>query len=210
MQMNTAVDATNSSSKNAEISAEDQMRVDLYALLGLLLAKPASAQTLEALGGLVGEDSEIGHAVNTLAGLARKMAPKTIESEFNALFIGLGRGELLPYASFYMTGFLNEKPLAQLRRDMKGIGVTRAENVYEPEDNIASLCEMMAGLISGAFGQVASLKQQNDFFRVHLGSWAAHFFSDLEAAQSSVFYAPVGTIGRLFVQIESEAFRIEA
>ena len=138
------------------------------------------------------------------------MKPAAVEAEFNTLFIGLTRGELLPYASYYMTGFLHEKPLAVLRGEMRRLGIERAPNIYEPEDNAASLCEMMAGLIRGAFGSQVTRQSQKDFFQAHLAPWAEHFFTDLEGAKASVFYAPVGTIGRAFVQIEREAYRMEA
>jgi TorA maturation chaperone TorD len=124
------------------------------------------------------------------------------------LFIGLARGELLPYASYYMTGFLNEKPLALLRADMAAQGISRAPNVYEPEDNIASLLEMMAGMIEGRFGAPASLEVQQTFFNRHIAPWAGHFFTDLEGAKGSVFYAPLGVVGKIFMTIEREAFRL--
>ena len=87
-------------------------------------------------------------------------------------------------------------------------GLARAENVFEPEDNIASLMEMMGALIVGRFSSPASLEAQKTFFNKHIASWAGHFFSDLENAKGSVFYAPVGTIGRTFMEIEAEAFRL--
>jgi len=124
------------------------------------------------------------------------------------LFIGLGRGELLPYASYYLTGFLNEKPLAILRADMAARTMTRAPNVFEPEDNIASLMEMMAGMIVGRFSQAASLEAQKTFFNKHISPWAEHFFSDLEAAKNSILYASLGAVGREFMNIEREAFRM--
>ncbi|MGB0756514.1 MAG: TorD/DmsD family molecular chaperone, partial [Candidatus Puniceispirillaceae bacterium] len=119
---------------------------------------------------------------------------------------GVGRGELLPYCSYYLTGFLNEKPLANLRKDMAQIGMARADDVKDPEDHIASLCDMMAGLITGAFGRPFSVSEQANFFNKHLAPWAGLFFSDLEAAKTAVFYAPVGTMGRIFMDIESQAF----
>ena len=146
--------------------------------------------------------------MQALSRVANVTTPAAAKSEFNALFIGLGRGELLPYASYYLTGFLNEKPLAQLRGDMARHGITRAPNVYEPEDNIASLMEMMAGMILGRFGTAANLDEQKTFWSRHIGPWAAHFFSDLEAAKGSVLYAPVGTAGRVFMEIEREGFRM--
>jgi TorA maturation chaperone TorD len=194
----------------AGLAEEDILRADLYDLLGTLLARPPAADLLDRTSRLSGDGSELGQSIAALARLARQMTTQAVRSEFDALFIGLTRGELLPYASYYQTGFLHEKPLALLRRDMGRLGIARAENVYEPEDNIASLCEMMAGLIRGRFGTPAALSAQRDFFQAHLAPWAGHFFSDLEGAKSSVFYAPVGAIGRVFVNIEREAFRMGA
>ena len=203
--MNTAPDTA-----IAEIAEEDRLRADMYNFLGALLAGPPDQALLDQTAGLTGDDTPMGEAINAMARLAERLKPAAVEREFNALFIGLGRGELLPYTSFYLTGFLNEKPLAMLRRDMAALSITRAPNVYEPEDNIASLLEMMGGLITGRFGQVADLAAQARFFNTHLGSWAPHFFADLEVADSSVFYAPVGTAGRVFMEIEREAFRMDA
>lgn len=193
-----------------KIAEEDRLRADLYNYLGLMLANPADQMLLEQTSGLSGDDSELGKGIMTLAKMARITKPKTVESEFNKLFIGLGRGELLPYASYYLTGFLNEKPLATLRQDMTARGLARADTVFEPEDNIASLMEMMGALIVGRFGTPASLADQKTFFNRHIAPWASLFFSDLEAAKNSVFYASVGTVGRAFMEIESEAFRLSA
>ncbi|MDH5797281.1 MAG: molecular chaperone TorD family protein [Paracoccaceae bacterium] len=193
-----------------EVLEEDRLRADLYNFLGLLLSGPPDEMIIAQVSRLSGDESELGNAIGTLATIASKSKPKKVTSEFNALFIGLGRGELLPYASFYLTGFLNEKPLALLRSDMSRLGITRAPNVYEPEDNIASLLEMMAGMIVGRFGTPASLEQQRDFFNKHIAPWAVHFFTDLEGAKNSIFYAPVGTVGKVFMGIEREAFRMTA
>ena len=192
------------------VSEEDRLRADFYNFLGLLLAGPPDQMVLDQTAGLSGDDTDLGQAITALARVAKVTKPAAAEREFNALFIGLGRGELLPYASYYLTGFLNEKPLAQLRSDMAARGITRAANVYEPEDNIASLMEMMAGMIVGRFGEPASLDQQKTFWNKHIGPWAAHFYSDLEAAKNSVLYASVGTAGRVFMEIEREGFRMMA
>ena len=193
-----------------QIAEEDALRADLYDFLGVLLAGPPNQGLLDKTGTLSGDEGALGTAINALARIAQLSKPKTVETEFNALFIGLGRGELLPYASYYLTGFLHEKPLALLRRDMAARGMTRAENVYEPEDNIASLMEMMAGMIRGRFGQPASLADQKTFFNKHIGPWAGHFYTDLEAAKNSVLYASVGAVGRVFMEIEAEGFRMSA
>lgn len=189
-------------------SEEDRLRADLYNYLGLILSGPPDEMLLAQTAGLSGDDSEMGQAIGTLAKMAKVTKPKSVESEYNRLFIGLGRGELLPYASYYLTGFLNEKPLALLRRDMAAQGLARAETVFEPEDNIASLMEMMGALIVGRFGAPAGLEVQKTFYNKHIGPWAGHFFADLEGAKNSVFYAPVGSVGRIFMEIETEAFRL--
>ena len=191
-----------------EIAEEDRLRADLYDFLGALLAAPPSADLLARTAALGGDDSDLGRAINIMARLAKATNEKAAEREFNLLFIGVARGELLPYASYYLTGFLNEKPLAQLRSDIVGLRIARAENVFEPEDNIASLMEMMAGMILGRFGDVTPMAKQKEFFFRHIAPWAEHFFADLEAAKSSVFYAPVGTAGRAFMDIETQAFRM--
>ena len=194
-----------------DVTDEDRLRADMYNFLGLLLAGPPDQMVLDQTAGLSGDDGELGQAINGMARVARITKPAAATREFNALFIGLGRGELLPYASYYLTGFLNEKPLATLRNDMVARGIARSPNVHEPEDNIASLLEMMAGLIVGRFGgAAASLEDQKAFYNKHLGPWAGHFFADLEAAEHSVLYAPVGTVGRLFMEIEREGFRMLA
>lgn len=194
-----------------DIAPEEAARADMHGFLSRLLREPPSAETLAQVAVLGPGEGEIGEAVKALSALARGVNAEAVSREFHDLFIGVGRGELLPYASVYLTGFLNEKPLATLRNDMLRLGMTRADGVFEPEDNIASLLEMMAGLIRGDFGGApASLAEQRSFFNAHLAPWAAHFFKDLEGARASVFYTPVGTLGRVFMAIEVEAFRMEA
>ena len=193
---------------NAEhkIDNEDILRAELYSFLAALLRVEPQDNLLASVSQISGDDTPIGKATGTLSYLAKEMDAATIRSEYVDLFIGVGRGELLPYCSYYLTGFLNEKPLANLRQDMASIGIARAENVKDPEDHIASLCDMMAGLILGNFGRPYSLQEQATFFKKHIAPWAGLFFADLEAAKSAVFYAPVGTIGRIFMDIESQAF----
>jgi TorA maturation chaperone TorD len=195
---------------DAVIAEEDILRASLYDLLASLLANPPKQELIGRVAKLDGDDGDLGGAVKVMARIAGVTGARAAEREFNRLFIGVARGELLPYASYYMTGFLNEKPLAMLRNDMARYSIERAPNVFEPEDNVASLCEMMAGMILGRFGEPVSLAGQKDFFSAHIGPWIGHFFSDLEAAKGSVFYAPVGAIGRAFMEIEREAFRMGA
>jgi TorA maturation chaperone TorD len=188
MSKETGMMATAPASSVAE---EDRLRADLYNFLGLILSAPPDQLLLEQTAGLQGDDGELGQAITTLAKLARMSKPASVESEYNRLFIGLGRGELL-------------------RSDMQAQGLRRADTVFEPEDNIASLMEMMGAMIVGRFGAPASLQRQKDFFMKHINPWAGLFFGDLEGAKNSVFYAPVGSIGRAFMEIEAEAFRMSA
>jgi TorA maturation chaperone TorD len=190
----------------ADLSDEDAARAQCYTLLANLLHAPPAPALLDLVRGLRSDGSELGQALNALASVAQRTSPEKVEREYAALFIGIARGELLPYASYYLTGFLQEKPLADLRGDMARLGIARRDDVPEPEDHIASLCEMMAGLITGAFGEPASLDEQRKFFTRHLASWAPRFFEDLQAAKAAVLYMPVGRIGRLFMTIEAEAF----
>ena len=196
--------------QDAAIAEEDVLRADLYDLLSALLANPPERDLIDRVAKLDGDDGKLGRAIRALVRVAKAATESSAEREFNNLFIGVARGELLPYASYYMTGFLNEKPLAGLRNNMARHGIERAPNVFEPEDNIASLCEMMAGLILGRFGEPETLSVQQDFFATHVAPWAGHFFADLEAAKGSLFYAPVGAVGRAFMEIEREAFRMGA
>jgi len=193
-----------------EVTDEDHLRAQWYVLLARLLSAPPDQALLTTVRGLTGDDSELGQVIRTLAAAARATTPAAVREEHFSLFVGVGRGELLPFASYYLTGFLNEKPLARLRGDMSDMGIARADDVKEPEDHIASLCEMMAGLITGAFGAPVDLPQQRRFFATHVACWAPRFFADLQAAKSAVFYMPVGAIGSVFMSIENQAFEMAA
>ena len=193
----------------ANVSDEDAARAQCYTLLAHLLHAPPNQDLLDIARALRSDRSELGQALGALASIAQQITVESAEREYSALFIGLARGELLPYASYYLTGFLHEKPLADLRGDMARLGIGRRADVSEPEDHIASLCEMMAGLITGAFDGPASLERQRQFFTKHLAPWAPRFFEDLQAAKSAVLYMPVGRIGRLFLAVEAEAFGMD-
>lgn len=193
----------------SKISEEDVLRAQLYTLLGHLLANEPSENMLGILRGLEGDDSDLGKAFQKLAAQAEKAGVDAARHEYNDLFIGMGRGELVPYGSYYLTGFLNEKPLAKLRNAMRELNIKRADDVKEPEDGIGSLMEMMAGLINGSFDDVADKATQKEFFDQHIGSWASYFFKDLERAEAAKLYKPVGEIGRLFMEIENAAFSME-
>lgn len=191
-----------------EVLPEDRLRAHQYQLLARFLAAPPDRTLLELAAGLSGDDTDLGRGLATLARLAAATTEQAAAEEYHDLFIGVGRGELVPYASYYLTGFLHEKPLAKLRVDMARLGIARAEGVSEPEDHIAALCEMMAGLITGAFGAPLGLADQRRFFEAHLAPWAERFFEDLERARSARLYTPIGTLGRAFMTIETAAFEM--
>ena len=188
------------------IDPEDEQRAQLYRLLARLLAAPPDQTLLRLAADLKGDDTPLGRGIAALAARAGRTTPATAADEYGDLFIGIGRGELVPYASYYLAGFLNEKPLARLRGEMARLGIARADGVKEPEDHIAALCEMMAGLIEGRFGDPAPLSTQRRFFDGHLAAWGPQFFTDLAGARAAVLYAPVGTIGQAFMAIEATAF----
>ncbi|MCK0168334.1 molecular chaperone TorD family protein [Jannaschia sp. S6380] len=189
---------------------EDRLRADLYNYLGLVLARPMDRMVLDQTAALSGDSTPLGRAIHDLAGVARQADPVSVRREYDALFIGLGRGELLPYASYYLTGFLNEKPLAALRADFTRLGLARAGGVFEPEDGIASLMEVMGAIIVGRFGAPVAMSRQREFWARHVGPWAGHFFADLTEAKGARLYAAVGRVGREFMDIEREAFRLAA
>lgn len=188
-------------------SDEDVLRARFYALLAALLVAPPSQGILGRLTALPDEDdTELGRALGALARAARDSSPAQLEEEFNALFVGIGRGELVPFASYYLTGFLHEKPLAVLRDDLARLGIQGSDQVAEPEDHMATLCEVMQVLIEGAFGHQPCLAEQKAFFTAHLKPWAGKFFADLQQAESARFYRAVGALGQVFLDVEAQAF----
>lgn len=186
----------------------DQARSDQYRLVSLFLSAAPSQALLEGVGELAGDDTAFGQAITHLARAARQTSVADVEREFFELFVGVGRGELLPYASFYQTGFLNERPLAEVRADLARLGVARAEGRYEPEDHIALLLEVMADLTAGELD--VGPEEDAVFFNRHVAPWAPQFFDDLEVAPSARFYRAVADVGRLLVAIEARAFSLAA
>jgi TorA maturation chaperone TorD len=193
-------------SSKSEIDEIDQLRAAEYGLLSLLLGKAPDADTRSRLAALKGDASDLGMAHIELASAAAAADDRAVSKEFFDLFIGLGRGDLLPYASYYLTGFLHERPLARVREDLDALGIERAGVSREPEDHIAILLEVMAGLARGDFE--AEFSEQARFFERHLKPWAARLFADLEMSRSAAFYRAVGRVGRIFMELESEAFTL--
>jgi TorA maturation chaperone TorD len=180
----------------------DLARAEEYTLLATLLARSPDQQLLKRLAGLKGDPSPLGVAHAALGEAAQGADAERVGREYFDLFIGLGRGELLPYASYYLTGFLYERPLARLRGDLKRLGIEPMPGQSEPEDHAATLCEIMAHLA----GTDSGAASEQGVFEKHVAPWMGRFFRDLEGSRTANFYARVGALGRTFITIETEAF----
>jgi TorA maturation chaperone TorD len=201
-----SVDDAALAARASEIDEIDRQRAAEYGMLALLLGKAPNSDTLAQIAQLKGDASELGMAHIELASVASDSDERALNSEFFNLFIGVGRGDVVPYASYYLTGFLHERPLARVREDLDRLGIARAGTTSEPEDHIAILCEVMAGLAGGRFE--ADFTEQAKFFERHLKPWAGRLFADLELAKQATFYNAVGRVGRIFMELESEAFAL--
>jgi TorA maturation chaperone TorD len=184
-------------------SNEDQARAQAYALLGTLLARSPDEGLLQVLRRLEPPVADVEPDMAAAWGVLKQAAARAdaagIESEYQELFVGVVRGELMPYGSWYVTGFLMEKPLAELRLDLRRLGFERQENVHEPEDHAAALCETM-GLIAAS--PEIDLDTQREFFDKHIDPWMGRFFGDLARARSASFYRAVGLLGERFLEVE--------
>jgi TorA maturation chaperone TorD len=187
----------------------DRARAQEYALLAMLLSGGPTAEMIGRLALLGGDAATpLGTAHAALAQAAARTDETKAKREFFDLFTGLGQGELLPYASHYLTGSLYGRPLARLREAFQRLGIERKMGHSEPEDHVAILCEIMSGLVGGDI--VGPPGSDRGFFDDHLAPWIGRFFADLEQARSADFYARVGSLGRIFVSIETEAFALPA
>ncbi len=181
----------------------EHARADLYTLLSLTLGAAPSPEVLRALEKLEGAGAGLGRACADLASAARATTPEDAARAHFDLFIGVGRGELLPYASYYLTGFLNERPLVAVRADMAALGFARAEGLHDPEDHIAILCAVMAQLAR------ERRPEQARFFIGRLQPWAGRFFDDLAAARPSGLHHALGAVGAAYMSLEAQAFALE-
>ena len=195
-------------SSHGVVDEIDGARAQEYALLAILLSRSPDSEMIERLALLRGDASPLGAAHADLAEAAARADEAGAAREYFDLFAGLGQGALLPYASHYLTGSLYGRPLARLRETFQRLGIERDRGHSEPEDHVAILCEIMAGLIGGDFAVPAGADRQ--FFEKHLARWIRRFFVDLENVKSADFYARVGALGRTFIDVEMEAFALPA
>ena len=173
-------------------------------LLAALLAAPPSPAVLQLIAGIndVAQDgaSPIAKAWQVLKLAASRASPEAVDDEYHALFIGVSRGEVVPYGSYYTTGFLTDKPLALLRRDLEALGFERQSDVREPEDHAAALCEVMSLIIASV--DEIPIDTQRRFFEDHVGGWMGELFADLQRSDSARFYGAVGDLGEQFMRLE--------
>lgn len=182
--------------------AEDRfLRANTWGMLAHMLAAAPNAALLQRLAALpraAEHDTTLGWAWADLAQAARETDADRLKAEYQALFIGVTRGEVMPYASWYHTGFLIDKPLVDIRADLTALGYGRKPGIREPEDHAAALCEVMAHLVAdGDLRQAA-------FFQRHLTSWLPRLLNDVDRAPSAVFYRAFSEFALTFVELEDE------
>jgi TorA maturation chaperone TorD len=189
---------------------EETARAEVYGVLALLYCAPPTPEFLASLRVAVTEAPAAGGFLEEpwreLIALARVMSNADIQAEYDALFGGIGKPEVYPFGSHYLSGFLNEKPLAQLRTDLATLGLTRDETSSDTEDHIAYLCEVMRYLIAGDDVAVANLTQQQRFFAQHWQPWVSSLCDALAAHPKARFYAAVADFTRAFHNVESQGF----
>lgn len=178
------------------------LRTNTYTLLARLLRLPPDTGLLTLLSKVetgTQPRNELESSWHQLKLSATQARIDALDDEFHDLFIGLGHGEVIPYGSWYQTGYLMDRPLARLRYDLNQLGIERQEQISEPEDHISAVCECMALLIANC----AELAIQQQFFRDHMHNWLARCFTDIEQAPSAQFYRAVGLLGQHFVELET-------
>jgi TorA maturation chaperone TorD len=194
--------------------AEDQARADLYALLARLLLAPPDAALLAALASadpILGTHDErpLEDAWEKLVLACSVLDPAAVQDEYAELFISTGTPRLNPYGSLYLSGYMNDHPLADLRRDLARLGLARAAGVGEFEDHLGALCETMRVLVAGAPGIARQpLARQKAFFDTHIQPWFGACLAHIAAADGANFYRLVAAFAGAFLAIEAEAFAV--
>ena len=189
---------------------EETARSELYGLLALMYYAPPATELIAKLRLAVTEAPAAGAFLEepwrALVGLAREMSDCAIQDEYNALFGGVGKPEVYLYASHFLSGFLNEKPLARLRTELNGLGLARGDAMLDTEDHIAYLCEVMRYLIAGDDVAVANLTRQRAFFTTYLQPWVLALCDDLQQHPKARFYAALAELTRAFMAVETQGF----
>jgi TorA maturation chaperone TorD len=189
---------------------EETARAEVYGLLAALYYAPPSAELLAQLRVAVTEAPAKGGLLEEpwrdVVAAARNADDAAIQAEYNALFGGVGKPEVYVFGSHYLSGFLNEKPLARLRTDLAKLGLQRDETMPETEDHFAYLCEVMRYLIAGDDVAVANLTQQKGFFGDHVQAWTPAMCDAVAAHPRAKFYAALAGFTRAFLSVEAQGF----
>ena len=189
---------------------EETARAEVYGLLAQLYYAAPTPQTLAALRVAVTEAPAPGGFLEEpwrdLVGAARAMSDEAVAAEYEALFGGVSKPEVYLFGSHYLSGFLNEKPLARLRTELATLGLARDEGMPETEDHIAYLCEVMRYLIAGDDVAVANLSRQSEFFAAHVQPWVTALCDAIAAHPRARFYAALAEFTRAFVSVEAQGF----
>jgi len=190
---------------------EETARAELYGLISELFYAPAPPELLAQLRVAATDAPAPGGFLEEpwrqFVGVARDMDDKAIQNEHNALFGGVGKPEVYVYASHFLTGFLNEKPLAQLRTDLAALGLGRDDTTMsESEDHVSYVFEVMRFLVAGDDVSVSNLTQQAKFFAAHVQTWLPAFCDAVQATPRARFYAALAELTRAFVSVESQGF----
>lgn len=196
------------------VAPEEQARADLYALLARMLHAAPDAPMLASLAGADPIVAQSGHPLDRawerLVAGAAAMDAAAMADEFGALFTGVGTPRINPYASLYLSGFINEKPLAALRADLARLGLARAAGQREMEDHLGALCEAMRLLVAGAAGRAPGpLALQQQFFTTHIAPWYRRCLQDIRSAPEANFYRLVADFAQAFFELEAEAFELD-
>ncbi|MFZ2648470.1 MAG: molecular chaperone TorD family protein [Burkholderiaceae bacterium] len=190
--------------------SEELARAELYGLLARLWLAPPDADLLEQFEVAVTQAPQPGAFLEApwqvLVAALRGTTPTQAAEEYDALFQGVGKPEVFLYGSFYLTGFLNEKPLALLRTDLAALGLARDPQRGETEDHIAALCEVMRYLIAGDDISACNLEAQRRFFRAHVQPWAERLCDALDTQPRARLYRELAGFTRAFLQVEVQGF----
>lgn len=193
-------------------SADDEelARAELYGLLARLWMAAPDEPLLEQFRVAVTQAPQQGAFLEgpwqALAAAMRQTTAEAAAQEYDALFLGVGKPEVFLYGSFYLSGFLHEKPLAALRDDLAAFGLARDEQRGETEDHVAGVCEVMRYLIAGDDVAVCNLEQQRRFFRSHLQPWGEQLCDAVRAHPRARLYGVLADFTRAFLQVETQAF----
>ena len=195
---------------STEPFSEEIARAELYGLLARLWLAPPDAALLQQFNVAVTEAPEPGGYLEApWQALVAAMRETTVEAaalEFAALFQGVGKPEVFAYGSYFLAGFMNEKPLAQLRSDLAALGLTRDETQLETEDHIAYVFEVMRYLIAGDDAGVSNLEQQRRFFRNHVQTWVDQLCDAVNEQPAAKLWRAIAVMTKAFVVVEAQAF----